>query len=142
MCVQFVLLECHTVSFINAALLCETKPIKMNLLLILIFALIASMTVVLLTLVIMYLKDKAVNRKFVRDQIQVDLAVLTESFVAFLSLIIIVREILGPFQSVDVVNGIFMILQCFFDIILACILSLQIVQVSISPTSYARLFLY
>jgi hypothetical protein len=112
----------------------------MNVLLILIFALIASMTAVLLSLVIMYLKDKAVNRKFVRDQIQVDLAVLTESFVAFLSLIIIVREILGPFQSVDVVNGIFMILQCFFDIILACILSLQIVQVTISPTFYAWLF--
>jgi hypothetical protein len=50
---------------------------------------------------------------------------LTQTFVTFMSTVVVVREIAGPLGSVVVVDAIFVVQQCLFDIILACIVSLQ-----------------
>jgi hypothetical protein len=101
----------------------------MRKIIILIYGCITGLTILLLSIVIKYLKSKALNKKFVRDQILIDLTSLIMSFVSLLSSIIAIREIVGPFQNVAVVDSIFMVLQCFFDVILVSIVSLQIVQI-------------
>jgi|FrelakmetLWP11LW_1041352.scaffolds.fasta_scaffold113073_1 hypothetical protein len=101
----------------------------MNIFIILVYGTIAGLTILLLSIVISYLKNKATNIKSVRDQIQIDLASFNMSFISLTSTIILVRELVGPFQSVTVVDSIFMILQSLFDVMLTSIVSLQIYQI-------------
>jgi hypothetical protein len=101
----------------------------MNIIIILVYGIITGLTILLLSTVISYLKNKATNIKSVRDQIQIDLASFNMSFVSLMSTIIVVRELVGPFQNVAVVDSIFMILQCLFDVMLTSIVSLQIYQI-------------
>ena len=103
--------------------------IIMNIFIILVYGTIAGLTILLLSIVISYLKNKATNIKSVRDQIQIDLASFNMSFISLTSTIILVRELVGPFQSVTVVDSIFMILQSLFDVMLTSIVSLQIYQI-------------
>ena len=101
----------------------------MNIFIILVYGTIAGLTILLLSIVLSYLKNKATNIKSVRDQIQIDLASFNMSFISLTSTIILVRELVGPFQSVTVVDSIFMILQSLFDVMLTSIVSLQIYQI-------------
>jgi hypothetical protein len=101
----------------------------MNIIIILVYGIITGLTILLLSIVISYLKNKATNIKSVRDQIQIDLSTFNMLFVSLMSTIIIVRELVGPFQNVAVVDSIFMILQCLFDVMLTSIVSLQIYQI-------------
>jgi hypothetical protein len=101
----------------------------MNTIIILIYGFITGLTILLLSIVISYLKNKAANIKSVRDQIQIDLSSFSMLIVSLLSTIIVVRELVGPFQNAPVVDLIFVTLQCLFNVMLTSIVSLQIYQI-------------
>jgi hypothetical protein len=67
-------------------------------------------------------------QKDVQDQIQIDLIILTLAFVILYSSLFMVREIFGPFGSFTLLNTLLMIIQCVFNMMFNCILSLEFMQ--------------
>jgi hypothetical protein len=100
----------------------------MNLFVVLFFALIMVFTILTMTIIIKFLKNKALIKKSVKDQIQVDLALLTLLYVITFSSVIIVREIFGPFTNVTALNTCFLFGQWIFNSGFNCVISLQLMQ--------------
>ena len=72
---------------------------------------------------------KKLNVSLSHTKILIDLARLTLAFVFLISVSMIVRHIIGPFGHVAVVELIMASVQSLYDLILACIVSLQVSQV-------------
>ena len=83
------------------------KSIRMKVVLVLIFAFIMLFCITTLSVIIKYLKNKAICKKVIQDRVQVDLAFLTITFVSFFSTFIIFREFFGHFESVRFVRAVF-----------------------------------
>ena len=90
---------------------------------------ISISTILLITIIIKYLKQKALQKQQVRDKALVDLAFLTGFMTSFSSFLMVIREFVGPFQSVQFVGALFVFYQFLYGIVLASIVSLQLVQV-------------
>jgi hypothetical protein len=60
------------------------------------------------------LKEKAVEKQFVRDHIKSDLAVLSCCLITLICGCIVGREIVGPFDAA-VIDLVFWIVQCVMD---------------------------
>ena len=91
------------------------EHIKMNPLLLGLYSCIIISTTFLISIIIKYLHEKPSDQQFIRDQIKIDLAVILCSGVCFMSALISLREILGPFQNVQFVELILLFQQvkCF-----------------------------
>jgi hypothetical protein len=90
---------------------------------------IVILTILSTATLIKYLKSKALQKKFVRDQVLIDLASLSGGFVVIMATVILVRIVVGPFQNEDIVETIFSLIQYWCNSLLACLVSLQLVQV-------------
>ena len=101
----------------------------MQILLILVYFFIIISTVVLISILIKYTKEKLLNKNFLRNQILIDLATINTVFIVELCVIMIARNIIGPLQNDLTVQAIMITQQCFYDIVLSCIVSLQITHV-------------
>jgi len=97
--------------------------------LILVYSLIIIATVVLMTILIKYTKEKLLNKHFLRNQILIDLGFINTVFIVEICFFMIARSIIGPIQNVLIVEAIMITQQCFYDLVLSCIVSLQITQV-------------
>ncbi len=97
------------------------------LLLLNLFILLVSCT--LLTILKKYLKEIPLDKQFIRHKILIDLADLTMAFVSTLSSSMILRHIFGLFHHVMIVEAIMLFLQSLYDLVLACIVSVQVTQV-------------
>ena len=101
----------------------------MNIFLLTMNVFILATSLALISILIRYLKQVPLDKQFVRHRILIDLAHLTMSFVFLISASVIVRHILGPFGEVRIVETIMLFVQSLYDLILACIVSLQVNQV-------------
>lgn len=100
----------------------------MNTVVVVIYALIMVFTIVTMSIIVKFLKNKALIKKSIKDQIQVDLALLTLLYIITFSSIIIVREIFGPFTYVTALNTCLLIGQWVFNSGFNCVISLQLMQ--------------
>jgi len=100
----------------------------MNPFLILMYGSISVSCTVLITIIIKYLKQKAIQRQQIKDQVLVDLAFITGSMVSISSLISAVREVTGPFKNLTFVNNLFVVYQFQYGFTLSCVVSLQMIQ--------------
>jgi hypothetical protein len=75
----------------------------MNVALVTAYGLIALLTVLMMSIVVSYLRQKAVEKQFVRDRIKRDLALLVGTSVVLQCSAVIAREVSGPFE-VDTVQ--------------------------------------
>ena len=89
---------------------------------------ISFSSTLLMTIIIKYLKQKALQRQQVKDQVLADLAFLTGTTVGISSFISAIREISGPFKNVELVDALFTVYQFQYGLMLSCIVSLQVVQ--------------
>ena len=99
----------------------------MSMKIILVFISITLLTATLLFLIIKYLREKPFGRQMVTDHLSVNLATAIFSGVAFLSAIIIVRELIGPFE--EWVPIVVLVTQQIINLlVLMCMLSMQVEQ--------------
>jgi len=98
----------------------------MNSVLILSYTLIIVIPTLILSLVIKYLRGKSNNKTLVRDQILIDLAIISELFVVHFATVFIIREIFGQFQNASYVDVVYYTQQTLFDCLLVCCVSLQL----------------
>ena len=103
--------------------------LQMNPVLILMYGGISVSCFALMTIIIKYLKQKAIPRQQIKDQVLSDLAFITGGTVSISAFISAVREVTGPFQSLLLVNNLFVIYQYLYGFLLSCTVSLQLVQV-------------
>jgi len=75
-----------------------------------------------------YLNNKAIIKRNIHDQIQVDLAMLALVYVYFYSSMFVACEVFGPLNSVTVLNTALWVLQCLFNMGFNCIIALQFIQ--------------
>ena len=101
----------------------------MNPILLLMYSTISVATIFLMTIIIKYLKEKAIQKQQLRDQVLSDLAILSGGQVVTVSMLLVVREIVGPFQNVTLVASVFTFLQYYYTITLSCTVSVQLTQV-------------
>jgi hypothetical protein len=90
---------------------------------------ITAGTILLMTILVKYLKEKALQKQHIRDQVLSDLAIISGGFVVTIAVLALTRELVGPFQNPTLVSTLFMFLQYFYTTMLSCIVSLQITQV-------------
>ncbi len=64
-------------------------------------------TLCLLSIIVLYLKEKATHKSSVKDQIQTDIGILDGMFVFNFSIATIIRELHGPLHSKIFVEVIF-----------------------------------
>ena len=94
---------------------------------ILVFISITLLTATLLFFIIKYLREKPFGRQLVTHHLSVNLATAIFSGVAFLSAIIIVRELIGPFE--EWVPIVVLVTQQIINLcVLMCMLSMQVEQ--------------
>lgn len=84
----------------------------MNILLIMLYLFITISTGVLFFIIIKYLKEKPFGKQFVTDHLNVSLSASIFADIAFLSMAVILREIIGPFY-VSVGRAVIIIKQFF-----------------------------
>jgi hypothetical protein len=101
----------------------------MNSVLIISYTSLIAISSLILSLVIKYLREKPKNKTFIRDQILIDLAIISELFVFHFSAVFIIREFFGKFQNPLYVDVVYYIQQTLFDCLLVCTVSLQLFQV-------------
>jgi len=102
---------------------------EINIFWLFVFIVIIIGTIILMAILILYLKQKALHKQTIKDHILIDLASLSGGFVVFQSSTIILREIIGPLQNEFLVESIIMLNMFFYFSIIACIISLQLSQV-------------
>jgi hypothetical protein len=101
----------------------------MQVLLILVYSFIVIFTIVLMSILIKYTKEKLLCKNVLRNQILIDLATINAIFVLEFCVVMIARNIIGPLESDLTVKVIMITQQCFYDTVLSCIVSLQITHV-------------
>jgi hypothetical protein len=119
----------HTSIFRIRYFLSQKNLMKMTILLLLLNLFIVLVSCTLLTILKKYLKEIPLDKQFIRHKILIDLADLTMAFVSTLSSSMILRHIFGPFHHVMIVEAIMLFLQSLYDLVLACIVSVQVTQV-------------
>jgi hypothetical protein len=100
----------------------------MDYILIVVFTLPMVWTILLMSIIVTYLNNKAIIKRSVQDQIQVDLARITIMYVYYYCIMVIARDICGPLESLDILNIALWILQCIFNMGFNCIISLVFIQ--------------
>jgi hypothetical protein len=60
-----------------------------------------------MAVLILYLKDKAVHKQTICDQILTDLAIVTGTLISSMAFLGVIRELTGPFEVVCIVSSIF-----------------------------------
>ena len=98
----------------------------MNPALFFIYSSIATGTVILMTILVKYLQEKALQKQQVKDKILSDLAILTGTWVVSSASLVLTREVVGPFDNVTLVATLFVLLQYLYNVMLSCIVSLQV----------------
>ncbi len=101
----------------------------MKILLCLLYVCIVLSTVILMFIIIKYFKQIYLDKQSVKHLVMADLALVTASHMLVVAIPVIVRSIVGPFGNVLVVESLMVLLQSNFNILLACIISLQLLQV-------------
>ena len=101
----------------------------MNIFVFILYWFFCFLTILLMTILIKYWKEKEQHKHYVRHQILIDLAYSTTAYVLVMALPPIIRKIVGPFSNVTTVEAVLFLLQVAFDLVLACIVSLQLSQV-------------
>ena len=101
----------------------------MNFVLLLLNLFIISVSFTLLTILKKYLREIPLDKQFIRHKILIDLANLTLAFTGSISLPMTIRQIIGPFHHVFIVETLMFFVQSLYDLVLACIVSVQITQV-------------
>ena len=86
------------------------------------------LTILPISIIVKYVNNKAIIKRNVQDQTQVDLAMVTLVYVYYYCILIIAREIFGPLDSLTVLDTALWILQCIFNTGFNCIISLVFVQ--------------
>jgi hypothetical protein len=86
------------------------------------------LTIFPMTVIVKYINNKAIVKRNIQDQIQVDLAVVTLVYVYLYSSMFIAREIFGPLEYLTLLNIALWILQCVFNMGFNCIISLELIQ--------------
>jgi hypothetical protein len=81
-----------------------------------------------MAIIIKYLNNKAIIKRNIQDQIQVDLAIVTLVYVYLYSSMFIACEVFGPLNSVTILNTALWIVQCLFNMGFNCIIALQFIQ--------------
>ena len=102
----------------------------MNSFLLLMYFSIGVASTTLLTIVIRYLKSKALQKQSVQDQTFIDLAIIVGLTTDTICSVMILRELIGPFQIVVLVTIIFSVAQYLYVFMLTGIVSVQLTQVS------------
>jgi hypothetical protein len=100
----------------------------MNIFLFVVYFVIVFGTIILTAILVKYLNEKALQKQQLRDEVLSDLAIISGGLVVIIAGLIVIREIIGPFHSVKVVAAFFVFLQYHYDILLSCIVSLQLTQ--------------
>ena len=98
----------------------------MNTSVVLIFSLIMASSILTLSIIVKFLRNKEIVKRNVQDQIQVDLALLTLFYVTSSSTMIIARETIGPFDNIIALKTILLISQWVFNSCFSCVISLQL----------------
>ena len=93
-----------------------------------VYSVIALSTILLISILVKYLNEKSLQKQQLRDQVLSDLAIISGVLVVGIAMLIVIREIIGPFHNVNIVAYIFVVLQYVYDIMLSCIVSLQLTQ--------------
>jgi hypothetical protein len=101
----------------------------MNIFLFLVYSLIGILTIILMAVLILYLKDKAVHKQTICDQILTDLAIVTGALISSMAFLGVIRELTGPFEVVCIVSSVFIFFQYLYNLMLSCIVSLEVFQV-------------
>ena len=99
----------------------------MSVTIVLVFISITLLTAILLFLIIKYLREKPFGSQLVTDYLSVNLAISIFSGVAFLSTVIIAREVFGPFAE-WVPIAVLVTQQIINHNSLMCMLSMQVGQ--------------
>jgi hypothetical protein len=97
-----------------------------------IHALICAVTFLLMAFIVAYLKGKPATVKSLALPIQIDLCYLTGLFVTTIGLVIIVRQINGPFQTKVAAQLALLLVNSEYSSFLSCILIMQFTQVLIN----------
>ncbi len=87
----------------------------MNPMLLAFYSCIIVTTTFLISIIVKYLREKPTDRQFIRDQIKIDLAIILGTGVSFMSTLICLREIFGPFHNVQLVELILLSQQVFLQ---------------------------
>jgi len=95
--------------------------------LIVLYSSITIATGVLLYLITKYLRQKPFGAQFVADHLSIDLAISVFAVVLFTSVIVVAREILGPFSE-SMVNVLLVLQQATTAELSTNILSIQVAQ--------------
>ncbi len=101
----------------------------MNFTLIILYSGLSILTIAVRVILIKYIKEKAIDKQWVSDQIKIDLCIISGGIVIGNAFAIIVRELVGPFQSTTIVTSLVLAEQCSLDVLQVCILSLQLMQI-------------
>jgi hypothetical protein len=101
----------------------------MNFKLIILYSCLSILTIAVRVILIKYIKEKAIDKQWVSDQIKIDLCIISGGIVIGNAFAIIVRELIGPFQSTTIVTSLVLAEQCSLDVLQVCILSLQLMQI-------------
>jgi hypothetical protein len=101
----------------------------MNLLLCLLYVSIVLSTLILMFIIIQYFKQIYLDKQSVKHLIMADLAFVTTSHMLVVAIPVVIRSIVGPFENISGVENLMILLQTNFNILLACIISLQLLQV-------------
>ncbi len=86
------------------------------------------LTIMPMTIIVQFLNSKAIIKRNIQDQIQVDLAVVTLVYVYLYSSMFIAREFFGPLESLTILDTALWILQCIFNMGFNCVIALELIQ--------------
>jgi hypothetical protein len=100
----------------------------MDYLLIVLFVISIVSAILIMTIIVKFLNSKALVKRNVQNQIQLDLTVVTMMYVVLYSSMFIACEIFGPSRSVFKIHLVLWILQCLFNTGFNCIIALQFNQ--------------
>ncbi len=100
----------------------------MNWIVIVLFSLPMVFGTIAMAIIIKYLNNKAIIKRNIQDQVQVDLAYITLLYVHLYSSMFIACEVFGPLNSTTVLNTALWFIQCLFNIGFNCIVAIQFIQ--------------
>jgi hypothetical protein len=100
----------------------------MNWLVIVLFSLPMVFGTTAMSIIIHYLNNKAIIKRNIQDQVQVDLAYITLLYVHLYSSMFIACELFGPLNSTAVLNTALWFIQCLFNMGFNCIVAIQFIQ--------------
>lgn len=101
----------------------------MKFLLIILHTVLSILSFALRAILVRYIKEKAIDQQWIRAHIKIDLCNISGGIIVAKSLIIILQELIGPFQLTEIVTSIVLVDQCSLNVLQLSILSLQLMQI-------------